>query len=210
MSDDPRPVDTADPAAIEARVRLLEAFAARGLAAPTPQANPPITIGPFSNVPAPGSPIRSDWPQSISTFTNKLPRGVYRVITKNTNEGGFSTGEFVIAQLGAAATNNPTRLTAISYGLAIVPTVQPGANTFLTVRARAGSTTAGALIGAQMHSWIPNQQNFSSSEINIQGTLPPAGLTVSGDTVLTLQVGAGTYTVGAGSFYVLADVGSAV
>lgn len=31
-------------------------------------ANPPITIGPFTNVPAPGSPIRSDWPASISQF----------------------------------------------------------------------------------------------------------------------------------------------
>jgi hypothetical protein len=31
-------------------------------------ANPPITIGSFDNVPAPGSPIRSDWPQEISTM----------------------------------------------------------------------------------------------------------------------------------------------
>jgi hypothetical protein len=31
-------------------------------------ANPPITIGPFTNVPAPGSPIRSDWSQSISSY----------------------------------------------------------------------------------------------------------------------------------------------
>ena len=31
-------------------------------------ANPPITIGPFTNVPAPGSPIRSDWTQQITTY----------------------------------------------------------------------------------------------------------------------------------------------
>lgn len=31
-------------------------------------ANPPITIGPFANVPAPGSPIRSDWPQQITNY----------------------------------------------------------------------------------------------------------------------------------------------
>ena len=37
-------------------------------------ANPPITIGPFDNVPAPGSPIRSDWAQEISTYVhNYLP-----------------------------------------------------------------------------------------------------------------------------------------
>ena len=31
-------------------------------------ANPPSTIGPFANVPAPGSPIRSDWAQAITHF----------------------------------------------------------------------------------------------------------------------------------------------
>lgn len=31
-------------------------------------ANPPITIGPFTNVPAPGSGIRSDWAQQASTL----------------------------------------------------------------------------------------------------------------------------------------------
>ena len=38
-------------------------------------ANPPIVIGTFDNVPAPGSPIKSDWPQEISTFVQALPRG---------------------------------------------------------------------------------------------------------------------------------------
>lgn len=31
-------------------------------------ANPPITIGPFANVPAPGSPIRSDWAQQLTQY----------------------------------------------------------------------------------------------------------------------------------------------
>lgn len=35
-------------------------------------ANPPITIGPFANVPAPGSPIRSDWPQQLTTYAVNL------------------------------------------------------------------------------------------------------------------------------------------
>lgn len=33
-------------------------------------ANPPITIGPFTSVPAPGSPIRSPWAQQITNFVN--------------------------------------------------------------------------------------------------------------------------------------------
>ena len=36
-------------------------------------ANPPIVIGPFDNVPAPGSPIRSDWPQEISAYVINPP-----------------------------------------------------------------------------------------------------------------------------------------
>jgi hypothetical protein len=36
----------------------------------------PITIGPFTNVPAPGDPIKSDWPQSISNYLwGRYPRG---------------------------------------------------------------------------------------------------------------------------------------
>jgi len=35
---------------------------------PAQLAAPPIVIGPFTNVPAPGSPIRSDWPQTISQY----------------------------------------------------------------------------------------------------------------------------------------------
>lgn len=31
-------------------------------------ANPPITIGPFTNVPAPGSPIASNWAQQITQY----------------------------------------------------------------------------------------------------------------------------------------------
>jgi hypothetical protein len=34
-------------------------------------ANPPITVGPFNNVPAPGSPIRSDWPQSVTAWLGR-------------------------------------------------------------------------------------------------------------------------------------------
>jgi hypothetical protein len=35
-------------------------------------ANPPIVIGPFDNVPAPGSPIRSDWTQEITHYVVDL------------------------------------------------------------------------------------------------------------------------------------------
>jgi hypothetical protein len=54
------------------RVSMLEAVISRMVAPralePAPAAAPPIVIGPFDNVPAPGSPIRSDWPQEISQY----------------------------------------------------------------------------------------------------------------------------------------------
>ena len=46
-------------------------------------ANPPITIGPFNNVPAPGSPIASAWAQSITTDYNTkvlVPVHEYKVV----------------------------------------------------------------------------------------------------------------------------------
>jgi hypothetical protein len=33
--------------------------------------NPPITIGPFANVPAPGSGVKSDWAQQISSYVSE-------------------------------------------------------------------------------------------------------------------------------------------
>jgi hypothetical protein len=39
--------------------------------------NPPIVIGPFANVPAPGSGVKSDWAQQISHYvTDNVPRGL--------------------------------------------------------------------------------------------------------------------------------------
>ena len=44
--------------------------------------NPPITIGPFANVPAPGSGVKSDWAQQI---TNYVLRGAWTPVTVFTN-----------------------------------------------------------------------------------------------------------------------------
>ena len=63
MADDDTVTATAE---LADRVAMLEAFVAA--AQITPMAAPPVVIGPFANVPAPGSPIRSDWPQQISQY----------------------------------------------------------------------------------------------------------------------------------------------
>lgn len=57
-------------------------------------ANPPITIGPFNNVPAPGSPIGSAWPQSVSTWIaqHSTLRIAQKFVTVSTN----GTGDFAV------------------------------------------------------------------------------------------------------------------
>lgn len=46
-------------------------------------ANPPIVIGPFNNVPAPGSPIRSDWPQQITQYAVDSRTTINALIKQN-------------------------------------------------------------------------------------------------------------------------------
>lgn len=69
-------------------------------------ANPPVTIGPFTNVPAPGSPIRSDWAQQITAY-----------VLGTRIDGGFATrAPTVVAAAGqilvvsVAAVQVPTRV----------------------------------------------------------------------------------------------------
>ena len=56
--------------------------------------NPPITIGPFDNVPAPGSPIRSDWAQEISQYVTAL--GSIKLLTQ---QGAASNIQATVANV---------------------------------------------------------------------------------------------------------------
>jgi len=56
-------------------------------------ANPPIVIGPFTSVPAPGSPIASAWPQQISTVVTDHAA---RVTSLEASATGAVTGKFRI------------------------------------------------------------------------------------------------------------------
>lgn len=64
----------------------------------TPAASPPIIIGPFTNVPAPGSPIRSDWPQDISTYVANHLAAIQPFYQGVTGAGGTSGGAFANIQ----------------------------------------------------------------------------------------------------------------
>jgi hypothetical protein len=60
-----------------------------------PAAAPPTTIGPYTNVPAPGSPVRSDWPQQLTT-------DVVNLLLTRVGVGVFAAGYSV------GAGSNPT------------------------------------------------------------------------------------------------------
>ena len=69
-------------------------------------ANPPITIGPFTNVPAPGSPIASAWPQQITTYVvNRfLTQAAFDHAGGTTGAAGtFDIGTQALGVLGYAA-----------------------------------------------------------------------------------------------------------
>lgn len=73
-------------------------------------ANPPTTIGPFNNVPAPGSPIRSDWAQSCSTYiTNNVLRkdiATAQTVTGATTFSAALTAASVTASTGNVSSSN--------------------------------------------------------------------------------------------------------
>lgn len=167
-------------------------------------ANPPIVIGPFQTVPAPGSPIRSNWPQDISTVVTKAawgPAGLGR-ITRPTDQGGFGSTEFSILSLTVPA-SQVGRLSNLYFGLILTATAQPGAVAALNVRVRQGSET-GAILGGWVRYWQPGQQ--AASLPNVDGVLPLIGLPAA-VIHLTFQASAGTYTIGAGSYFAGDDAG---
>jgi hypothetical protein len=93
-------------------------------------ANPPITIGPFANVPAPGSPIRSDWAQQISTY-----------VWQHAPRFGVAVGPDV----------NYTALGLVTYANVAIPTVTWATRTQFVVDVKFGFAAGdGAIIDADV------------------------------------------------------------
>ena len=88
----------------------------------TPTANPPIVIGPFTNVPAPGSPIGSDWPQSASNWMANAMR-LYKdgAIVAAASDRLMVIGGNVVINTDASGTGRydfPTAFAATPVGVA--------------------------------------------------------------------------------------------
>lgn len=95
-------------------------------------ANPPITIGPFNNVPAPGSPIKSDWPQEISTVATALAMSLskadYQNATPTTGALSLSTTPLSIGSIALASV--PYRSLIVAQGAVTVAASTLGTLTY--------------------------------------------------------------------------------
>ena len=89
-------------------------------------ANPPITIGPFTNVPAPGSPIRSDWAQQITNFVWANPRVAVNGTGVPTNKVQIVAANVVVTTNAGA---NATVPFVTAFGAPPVVLVSPGSFT---------------------------------------------------------------------------------
>lgn len=78
-------------------------------------ANPPITIGPFTNVPAPGSGIRSDWAQQITQHVVDRGGKVLALVERTTSAGPQPSGTPVaIGGMSVPLTLTATRKVRVS------------------------------------------------------------------------------------------------
>lgn len=105
-------------------------------------ANPPITIGPFANVPAPGSPIASNWAQQISNYVATLAVGPELLESTNpgdTGGGGPPTAWITVNRTAPPWANRVVVDVAFTGALAFAA----GGNTFSANLAVAGVTGGG-------------------------------------------------------------------
>lgn len=110
-------------------------------------ANPPISIPPFLNVPAPGSPIKSDWPQQITTYVvaEKRPQGF--VAFPTTDASGFCRVNLPVAFSSASYAVSLTNADQASTGLIVYATAQKdGAGFYMFATRPAGGAVANSAI----------------------------------------------------------------
>lgn len=144
-----------------------------------PRANPPIVIGPFTNVPAPGSPIRSDWCQQITQYV--VDKLAHRFYAERLTDAGPVVAPTPIGGLALTFTLSTTRVVELEAEGLIV---KPGGNTG-TCRLSIYLNGVATVMAMQYHA----VNGYSSYRVS-------RGLTLA----------AGTYTA---EVYVSADVDSA-
>jgi hypothetical protein len=93
--------------------------------------NPPIVIGPFSNVPAPGSGVSSDWAQTISHYvTEQLAGGRKGAATMAANQTGIAAAETALTGSSITFTAVAGRRYRLEYTFGAEQVTAPGAQIF--------------------------------------------------------------------------------
>lgn len=178
-------------------------------------ANPPITILPYTNVPAPGSPIASAWAQQLTNQVVTLARGFVGRGTKSSDQAGFSGTELAISQLQVTVANQPTiRNMRMSYGVSVIPNNPAAAPSIpcghVVFRLRIGSL-GGTLAAAPILFNFPENFRGVTGYINITGefTTPIAISAGAGAQIylMTMATTGAPFTVGGGSWFTVEDIG---
>ena len=142
-------------------------------------ANPPITIGPFNSVPAPGSPIRSDWPQSISQYVTPL------ATARSVAGAAAIANQGVAINPSADLGNLPVSLYLLNYSALLSnPDDVNSANDIIVT---AALFVGGAQVATSVYRGRPGTM-YLNSIINVQSTPKLVQLTLTLNSAGRLQV----------------------
>jgi hypothetical protein len=132
-------------------------------------ANPPISIPPFNNVPAPGSPIRSDWPQQITHYA------VDNITRLEADTGWVNlaivtgmTGNLLFRRIGALV----TVVVSLTRSGANLGNVTSTFGTITEVASRPSATIPGALV-------VNNPQGVARLNVLPTGAITALNLSVN-------------------------------
>jgi hypothetical protein len=105
--------------------------------------NPPVTIGPFNNVPAPGSGVKSDWAQSISQYvTDHVAELMFVQMTANLSvppSGNEATAVAIFSPPNVTYDGKPVLIEFFAYGA----TIPAGVGTTLVLNLWDANTNLG-------------------------------------------------------------------
>lgn len=175
--------------------------------------NPPITIGPFANVPAPGSGVKSDWAQQISHYvTENLARGlVARPLVVNVDQTGIGATVTDLTGFSSTFTVVAGRWYRVEWMLETQQATATG-NIVLRVSLDGAELLAGMMVQAATQLNVMSGQTYfvgGASIGNVSGV-------AAGTRTIKLRgaTSAGTFAVVNGSVmngrFAITDIGSTV
>lgn len=168
----------------------------------------PVSIPPFSNVPAADDPLTSPWAQQLTQFVVDSGRGFVRGAVKPSPQSVPAAVETPITGLSVQGPTAANRATRISYWLRVASvTTQPAVATVVTVLLRVDSTV-GTVIERHTYPWAPGQANADALGFSIMGSSRSYPLTAGQFVYLNLYLGSSlALTIGDSSIIEAFDVG---